>query len=123
VSRSNAGGPVLTHSPPIVAIAQDSALLRSLAFALQAHGYKVEQFLSWKAATNAAGRARNLVIDGRMPAADLQACLSLAGKGQDVVLLAEDDVHYIEREGLHVLHKPLSGADVIAALAALRKDP
>jgi hypothetical protein len=113
----------LPHSPSIVAIAQDSALLRSLAFALQAHGYKVEQFPSWKAATNAAGRARSLVIDGCLPAADLEACLSLAGNGLGVVLLAEGDAHYVERDGLHVLHKPLSGADVVAALAALRGNP
>ena len=118
--RSKAVGAVLSHSPFIAVIAHDPALLRSLAFTLQAHGYRVEQFRSWGAARERIGAASGVIVDGGLPTADLKACLSLDAK---VVLLAEDDAHIFGWRDLQVLHKPLSGSDVVAALAALREYP
>jgi hypothetical protein len=105
--------------PFIVAIARDSALLRSLAFALEAHGHSVETFQSWKSAKKYAPGALCVILDGCLPLSDRQACLEVLDLGVGVVLLAEDDTAYVERSGLQVLHKPLSGADVLSALASL----
>ncbi|MCY1745157.1 MULTISPECIES: hypothetical protein [Ensifer] len=65
--------------------------------------------------------AEILVLDGSLPALDIEACLALA-TGKRVVLLADDDVDHVRRQNILVLHKPLSGSDVIAALAALRSN-
>jgi DNA-binding NtrC family response regulator len=100
----------------IVAIALDSALLRSLDFALQAHGYKVASFRSWKAARDSVSRAACVILDGCLPTADRNACFEMLEHGVGVVLLAEDDTSYPERSGLQVLQKPLAGSDVVAAL-------
>lgn len=116
-------GPQLPSTSNIVAIARDSALLRSLAFALQAHGYKVAPFGSWKAASESAAGALCVVLDDRLPAADREACLEMLGRGIGVVLLADEDTLYAEHSGLRVLHKPLSGPDVLAAVTALRRNP
>lgn len=120
---ANLRGTELPTTSNIVAIARDSALLRSLAFALQAHGYKVAPFGSWKAARDSTMGAICVILDGRLPAADREACLEVLGGGVGVVLLADDDTRYTERSGLQVLHKPLSGPDVLAAVTALRKNP
>lgn len=111
-------------SPPlVVTIAKDEALLRSLVFAMEAHGYQVEQFQSWVAAKERNSMAEILVLDGSLPAMDIEACLAWAA-GKRVVLLADEDTDQVRPENIHlVLHKPLSGSDVIAALAALRSNP
>lgn len=116
-------GTELPTTSNIVAIARDSALLRSLAFALQAHGYRVAPFGSWNAARESVAGALCVVLDDCLPAADREACLEMLGRGVGVVLLADDDTRYTERTGLQVLHKPLSGPDVLAAVTALRKNP
>lgn len=113
----------LSTTYTIVAIARDSALLRSLAFALQAHGYRVTPFRSWKSAELAAAEAGCVILDECLPAEDREACLKLLGNGMGVVLLGEDDTFYAERSGLRVLHKPLSGSDVVAAVTAIRRNP
>jgi DNA-binding NtrC family response regulator len=100
----------------IVAIARDSALLRSLAFALQAHGYRVAPFSSWKAARESLAGAFCVILDGCLPVADREACLEAIGCGVGVVLLADEDTRYSARSELQVLQKPLSGADVLAAV-------
>jgi len=116
-------GTELPNRPNIVAIARDSALLRSLEFALQAHGYRVAPFGSWTAAKDSTAGALCVVVDGRVPAADRAACLEMIGRGVGVVLLADEDTLYSEHAGLQILHKPLSGPDVLAAVTALRKNP
>ena len=107
----------------IVAIARDPALLRSLAFALRAHGYRVAPFGSWQAAENSVAGAVCVILDGGLPAADRNACLGLLGGGARVVLLADEDTPDTARSGLSVLQKPLSGPDVLAAVTALRRNP
>jgi DNA-binding response OmpR family regulator len=111
----------VSSPPPVVTIAKDEALLRSLVFAMQAHGYQVEQFQSWLAAKERSSAAEILVLDGSLPATDIEACLALAA-GKRVLLLADEDIDRARPQNILVLHKPLSGPDVIAALAALRSN-
>jgi DNA-binding response OmpR family regulator len=113
----------LPTTSTIVAIARDSALLRSLAFALEAHGYQVKTFLSWKTARESACCARCVIIDGSLPLSDRDACLEILAYGVRVVMLAEDETRLPQRHGLQVLHKPLSGSDVLGAVASLRTTP
>ncbi len=105
----------------IVAIARDQALLRSLAFALDAHGYRVAPFPSWRAARESARLASLVILDDCLPPADKEACLAVLGPGVPVLLLAEHDVVHAERPGLRILAKPLSGLDVVDTVAALRR--
>ena len=111
----------MSSPPPVVTIAKDEALLRSLVFAMQAHGYQVEQFQSWLAAKERSSVAEILVLDGSLPVTDIEACLALAA-GKRVLLLADEDIDRARPQNILVLHKPLSGPDVIAALAALRSN-
>uniref|UniRef100_UPI003F492DAB hypothetical protein n=1 Tax=Ensifer adhaerens TaxID=106592 RepID=UPI003F492DAB len=112
----------MSSPPPVVTIVKDEALLRSLVFAMEAHGYQVEQFGSWIAAKERSSVEEILVLDGSLPATDIEACLALAA-GKRVVLLADEDIDRVRPgRNILVLHKPLSGPDVIAALAALRSN-
>jgi DNA-binding response OmpR family regulator len=112
----------VSSPPPVVTIVKDEALLRSLVFAMEAHGYQVEQFGSWIAAKERSSVAEILVLDGSLPATDIEECLVLAA-GKRVVLLADEDIDRVRPgRNILVLHKPLSGSDVIAALAALRSN-
>lgn len=107
--------------PTIVAIAKDSALLRSLAFALEAHGYRVKPFQSWNSAKDSARGAFCVVLDNNLPAADKVAWLADREPGVGTVLLAEDDLELAGRDpGVIVLNKPLAGPDVLTALATLK---
>jgi DNA-binding response OmpR family regulator len=98
-------------------------MLRSMAFALEAHGYRVEQYAAWKAAEAAASRAFCLVVDGDLATAELETCFALRDRGVAVVVLAEDEADFAHQPGLKVLNKPLSGADLVAAVAAIRRNP
>lgn len=107
----------------IVAIAQDSALLRSLSFALEAHGYTVRAFSSWRSAREKVQSAGCVILDGALPLSERNACLGALERGVRVVLLAEDEVPFPKRHGQQVLLKPLSGADLLNAVASIRIDP
>jgi DNA-binding response OmpR family regulator len=111
----------LPNTPVIVAVARDPALLRSLVFALEAHGHRVTAFASWRTARESAGRASLVILDERLPSADKEAGLALLSQGVPVVLLAENDAVRAEMPGLRVLPKPLSGPDVVETVAALRR--
>jgi DNA-binding response OmpR family regulator len=110
----------LPTRPTILAIVRDEALLKALAFALKAHGFRVSAQRSWKEGMGNLHSASCVILDGCLPAAEREACLSALCPEMPVLLLAEDDTVFAERALLQVLHKPLSGADVVAALSALR---
>jgi hypothetical protein len=111
----------LPLTPTIVAIAKDSALLRSLAFALEAHGYRVKPFRSWSLAKDSARGAFCVVLDNNLPADDKVAWLADREPGVGTVLLAEDDLELAGRDpSVIVLNKPLAGPDVLTALAVLK---
>lgn len=111
----------LPLTPTIVAIAKDSALLRSLAFALEAHGYRVKPFRTWKSAKDSARGAFCVVLDSNLPDADKVAWLADREPGVGTVLLAEGDLELVGRDpGVIVVNKPLDGPDVLTALATLK---
>ena len=109
--------------PTIVAIVKDAALLRALAFVLQAHGHKVSAHRSWKMAKPSARQACCVILDGCLSAAEREACLADVRPETPVILLAEDDTVFAGRPFLQILHKPLTGTDVVAALKAIRGNP
>jgi DNA-binding NtrC family response regulator len=111
----------LPPAPTIVAIAKDSALLRSLAFALEAHGYLVKPFRTWQSAKDSARVAFCVVLDSNLPDADKVAWLADREPGVGTVFLAEGDLELAGRDpGVIVLNKPLDGPDVLTALATLK---
>ena len=111
----------LPFTPTIVAIARDSTLLKSLAFVLEAHGYRVKPFRSWDLAKDSARGAFCVVLDNNLPAADKVAWLADREPGVGTVLLAEDDLELVGRDpSVVVVNKPLAGPDVVAALAVLK---
>jgi DNA-binding response OmpR family regulator len=111
----------LPQTPTIVAIAKDSALLRSLAFALEAHGYRVKPFRSWQLAKSSTVDAFCVVLDSNLPASDKVEWLADREPGVGTILLAEDDLDLGGRDpGVIVLNKPLAGPDVLSALATLK---
>lgn len=95
-------------------------MLRSLAFALTASGYRVNAFSSWKGAKKNVPAAWCLIVDDELPTLEKNACLDLASGTVPVLLLAGGDQPVVERPGVQVLQKPLSGADVIEAVTRLR---
>jgi hypothetical protein len=117
---AHAEGVQLSTTPTIVAIASDPALLRSLVFALKAHGYRVAPFRTWKAAEDSAKGAHCIILDGCLPLEDQKACLDAVAPSVGIVLLADDETRHDQRPGLHVLQKPLSGTDLVSALTTLR---
>lgn len=111
----------LPQTPTIVAIAKDSALLRSLAFALEAYGYRVKPFRSWQLAKSSTVGAFCVVMDSNLPASDKVEWLADREPGVGTILLAEDDLDLGGRDpGVIVLNKPLAGPDVLGALATLK---
>jgi DNA-binding response OmpR family regulator len=113
----------LPTRPTILAIVRDDALLRALAFALQAHGYQVSAQRAWEEGMENMPGASCVILDGCLSAAEREACLSALPPEKPILLLAEDDTVFAARPLMQVLHKPLSGADVVAALSALRGNP
>jgi hypothetical protein len=112
---------ILPLAPTIVAIAKDSALLRSLAFALDAHGYLVKPFHTWQSAKDSARGAFCVVLDSNLPDADKVAWLADREPGVGTLLLAEGDLELDGRDpSVIVLNKPLDGPDVLTALATLK---
>ena len=84
---ANNHGTQLPNTSAIVAIARDTALLRSLAFALEAHGYHVKTFPSWKSAKASMGEALCVIVDGGLPPDDRRAWHESLHAGNNVVLL------------------------------------
>lgn len=114
---------MLSDFSNVVAIVKDPALLRSIGFALKAHGQAVEEFSDWAAATAALARADCVIIDTCLPQAALSDGFKLTQHGIKLVILAEDDTDYGAGASVHVLSKPLTGSDIANAVEALRKHP
>lgn len=123
LSASIVRGVRLPTRPTILAIVRDEALLRALSFALQAHGYRVSAQRSWQQQKDGMCGTGCVILDGCLPAAEREACLSALCPETPVLLLAEDDTVFAQRPFMQVLQKPLSGTDVVAALSALRRNP
>jgi len=116
----NVHGARLSTKPAIVAIISDPALLRSLAFALEAHGHPVETFSSWRSARERACVALCVVLDGSLVEEDREACLDSIAVDVPVILLADNGTPAPRRDNVLILHKPLAGPDIVLALATLK---
>lgn len=110
----------MSTAAAIVVIVKDPALLRSITFALNAHGQAVEPFSDWANAAGAARKADCVVLDGCLPPADVRAGLMLSRAGIRVVLLTESDAGSSIDFPVRVLSKPLKGSDIADAVAILR---
>lgn len=105
----------MPKSRAIVVIVPDQALNRSLAFALEADGYRVSSFSSVASATKALPEALCIIADdGVLKAAGAPNDLSgFAGR----TLLLREHGAVPRHDAMTVLTKPLCGADVLAAVA------
>lgn len=105
----------MPKSRAIVVIVPDQALNRSLAFALEADGYRVSSFASVASASKALPDALCIIADdGALKAAVAPNDLSrFAGR----TLLLREHGAVPRHDAMTVLTKPLSGADVLAAVA------
>lgn len=110
----------MSTASAIIVIVKDLALLRSITFALNAHGQAVEPFSDWATAAGAARKADCVVLDGCLPPADIHAGLMLSKEGTKIVLLTEGDAGSDIEFPVQVLSKPLKGSDIADAVATLR---
>jgi DNA-binding NtrC family response regulator len=113
----------VSNSNAIVVIVHDPALLRSLAFALGAHGHAVDAFGSWRSARDRARGASCVILDGCLSQQDRDDCMECVPTATPVIFLAEQDTPMPARTNMLTLHKPLAGADVLSALASFRYGP
>lgn len=105
----------MPKSRSIVVIVPDQALNRSLAFALEADGYRVSSFASVASARTALPEALCIIADdGVLKGAAAPNDLSEFA-GRTLVLREHGAVS--RQDAMTVLTKPLSGADVLAAVA------
>jgi hypothetical protein len=105
----------MSKSRSIVVIVPDQALNRSLAFALEADGYRVSSFASVASASTALPDSLCIIADeGVLKTAAAPDDLSgFAGR----TLLLREHGAVPRHDAMTVLTKPLSGADVLAAVA------
>jgi hypothetical protein len=109
----------VSTTPTIVAIANDPALLRSLAFALEAHGHQVRAYSARSAAGECLSEAACVIVDGRLALSDLKRIVEQAAAKTKVMILADDDTMSFGRRDVLLLRKPLDGPDVLSALSTL----
>lgn len=100
---------------PIVVIVPDAALSRSLAFALEADGYRVATFEDFISAKAALATALCIVADQSIFHDESEAITMLDGLTARTVLISEHMAKPLA-ENIEVLTKPLSGADVLSAV-------
>ena len=110
----------MSTASAIVVIVKDPALLRSITFALNAHGQAVEPFSDWATAADTARKADCIVLDGCLPVADVRAGVTLSQEGIKIVLLTESEAESNPDFPVQVLAKPLKGPDIADAVATLR---
>jgi DNA-binding NtrC family response regulator len=109
----------LSSAPAIVAIAEDPALLRSVAFALEAHGHKVRTCPTWSAAIECFPGASCVIIDGRLASEERKEFLESLATRPHLVLLADLETPSFNRPDFLVLQKPLAGSDLVSAVSNL----
>lgn len=107
----------------IASIIKDPALSRGLAFALRAYGYEVVTFRSWKLAGEKVGEASCVILDGCLPDSEREACLATVAAVTPVLFLADHEKVSVDRPGVQILYKPLTGTDVVTALIRISKNP
>ncbi|MCD2173463.1 hypothetical protein [Rhizobium sp. C4] len=106
----------MSKTRAIVVIVPDQALNRSLAFALEADGYRVSSFASLASASKALPDSLCIIADENVFPKSSAALPDLSGMEARTLVLSEH-ASAPRRDALAVLTKPLSGADVLAAVA------
>jgi hypothetical protein len=102
-------------SRQIVLIVPDGVLSRSLAFALEAEGYRVCAFGSWLSASAQLPTALCIIADQEILRNGKDARPDVDAYAARMILLAEDAAIAAPAQ-TQVLEKPLSGADVLSAV-------
>ncbi len=106
----------------IVVIVPDQALNRSLAFALEADGYRVSTFASVASASAALPDSLCIIADEKaIPQQGILAAGLSGFEGRTLVL--SEHASAPRTDAMTVLTKPLSGADVLAAVARFVPPP
>lgn len=103
------------NSRNIVVIVPDPVLSRSLAFALEADGYRISTFETWPAASADLSNAVCIITDQKALGEARAAAIDLDAYAARIVLLTEDAAPAVPSV-MQVLVKPLSGADVLSAV-------
>lgn len=112
----------MSKTRPVVVIVPDMALNRSLAFALEAEGYRVSTFTALDAATAALPGSLCIIADQDILPGHHLAGGRLEPFAARTVMLSEfgtDD----EKSDMQVLTKPLNGADVLGAVGRILHAP
>lgn len=115
--------PPLPSTSTVIIVVKDAVLLKAIMFALEAHGYSPSGYSSWQQVGDQVSRASFIILDSCLPPEDQADCLAAVPPTASLLLLADDDLEEIVRPSFHVLRKPLSGADILDAMAALRRIP
>lgn len=104
----------------VIAVVSDQALLRSIEFALEAHGYRVDSFSTWLGGRAASSEALCMVVDSGVLNNDPDAGSGLDNPPMRVLLLTDGPRSPITNPEVRSLEKPISGADLIATVDAMR---
>lgn len=104
----------------VVIVASDSALLRSLAFALEVDGYRVETHQTWQSAQVSLSRALCVIVDGEICRKDAEARQALLKPGNRMILLDDGTLPPLQHADAWVLTKPLAGSDIMAVVDGFR---
>lgn len=106
-------------SKTIVVVASDHGLSRSLAFALEVEGFRVQAFDSWKSYHESALKPDCVVVDADILHNDALVRQSLLDAGNRIILLADGMSSPTQYTNAHILWKPLQGADLVAIVNTL----
>lgn len=117
------GCPILPFTETIVVVAPDPALLRSIAFALEAHGYRVDTHPSWRSAEQAGATATCFVVDTQIFREDIDAENAVASGSRRTILLTDGFAPRPPRTNVRILEKPFGPDDLLAMLRSLDKVP
>lgn len=104
----------------MIAVVSDQALLRSIEFALEAHGYRVDSFSTWRNGRTASSEALCMVVDSDVLDNDPDAGSGLDNPPMRVLLLTDGPGCPITNPKVRSLEKPISGPDLIAIVDAMR---
>ena len=101
----------------IVAIANDDALLRSLAFALEVEGYVVRPYRSWQTARELMETSLCVIVDVDICREDADARRSLLDPASRIVLLTDGMPAPNVSASTRLISKPLEGADIVEGVS------
>ena len=105
----------------IVAIANDDALLRSLAFALGVEGYVVRLYGAWQTARELMETSLCVIVDVDICREDADARRALLDPASRIVLLTDGMPSPNVSARTRLISKPLEGADIVESVSHFRR--